>query len=173
MTPVEGAGDLGHPVGGCDNGQGVLVEVQHRSDSTIRRAVGTPGGPPDAARAMPEVGRWDRTRSPPGGLGTPERESGGRGRARKGVPGQVALEVLLPEELLDDALFAEGVEAASLVELPEEVSFVPDESPPDDDASEEVPFEDPEPSDPESDELLVDEAFSEERPSAEDPWSFL
>ena len=122
---------------------------------------------------MLEVGRWDRTRSPPGGLGTPERESGGRGRARKGVPGQVAPEVLLPEELLDDAFFAEGVEAASLVELLEEVSFVPDESPPDDDASEEVPFEDPEPSDPESDELLVDEAFSEERPSAEDPWSFL
>ena len=97
----------------------------------------------------------------------------GGGRAREGGPGQAALEVLLPEVLPDGALFAEGVEVASLVELPEEVSFVPDESPPDDDASEEVPFEDPEPSDPESDELLVDEAFSEERPSAEDPWSFL
>ena len=110
---------------------------------------------------MPEVERWGRTR-PPGGLGTSE-----------SVPGQVVLGVLLPEELPDDALFAEGVEAASLVELTEEASFVPDESPPDDEASEEVPFEDPEPSDAESDELLVDKAFSEECPPAEDPWSFL
>ena len=89
------------------------------------------------------------------------------------MPHQAALEVLLPEVLLDDTLFVEGVEVASLVELPEEVSFVLDESPPDDDASEGVSFEDPEPADSESDELLAEATFSEERPLADDPWSFL
>jgi len=46
---VEGAGDLGHPVGGYDNDQGVVVKVQHPADSTTRRAVGIPGDSPDAA----------------------------------------------------------------------------------------------------------------------------
>lgn len=93
--------------------------------------------------------------------------------ALEGVPTQAALEVLLPEVLPDDALSAEGVEVVSLVELLEGESFVLDESPPDDGASEEVSFEDPEPTDPESDELLAEASFSEERPLADDPWSFL
>ena len=59
-----------------------------------------------------------------------------------------------------------------MASLVEEVSFVLDESPPDD-ASEGVSFEDPEPADSESDELLAEATFSEERPLADDPWSFL
>ncbi len=102
-----------------------------------------------------------------------------RGEAGGGVPGQAALDALLlgdgllEDVLAEDALSAEDPEVVELVELPDEASFLGVSFALDESELDESPLEDPESVEPESDEPLVEAVFSEERPLADDPWSFL